>query len=127
LPQAALANPAGPLAVLGHLDLAWTYGFSAAAKLGESRKSRLLAPLEKLVCGSRAGVALGRLMSEHGEANDDLMREYQLEKAATLEGRPSPVSPTEQAHRWRLRNDLRGYVLLGDPAGRLPLRRLDDV
>jgi hypothetical protein len=27
LPQAVLANPAGPLAFMGHIDLAWTYGF----------------------------------------------------------------------------------------------------
>jgi hypothetical protein len=27
LPQAVLANPNGPLAFMGHLDLAWTYGY----------------------------------------------------------------------------------------------------
>ncbi len=123
LPQAALANPRGPLAVIGHLDLAWTYGFSGTKKLSESRKSRILSPLEKLVQGHRAGVALGKLMLEYAEANDDLMREYQLEKDARTGGRQSSVSPAEQAHRWMLRNDLRGYVLLGDPAARLPLRQ----
>lgn len=123
LPQAALANPAGPLAVIGHLDLAWTYGFSGTKKLTESRKSRILAPLEKLVTGHRAGVALGLLMREYAEINDDLMREYQLEKEVLASKRPSPVDPAEQAHRWMLRNDLRGYVLLGDPAARLPLQQ----
>lgn len=121
LPQAALANPQGPLAVIGHLDLAWTYGFSGTRDLTESRKSRILSPLEKLVEGSRAGVALGKLMTEYAEINDDLMREYQLEKDAGLDHRASDVDPTAQAHRWMLRNDLRGYVLLGDPAARLPL------
>ena len=48
LPQAALASPRGPLAVIGHLDLAWTYGFSGTKRLTESRKSRILLPLEKL-------------------------------------------------------------------------------
>lgn len=123
LPQAALASPRGPLAVIGHLDLAWTYGFSGTRKLAESRKSRILTPLEKLVQGHRAGVALGRLMAEYAEVNDDLMREYQIEQTARVQKRPSPLDPVEQAHRWMLRNDLRGYVLLGDPAARLPLRQ----
>lgn len=123
LPQAALASPRGPLAVIGHLDLAWTYGFSGTKRLTESRKSRILLPLEKLVQGHRAGVALGRLMTEYAEVNDDLMREYQLEQAARVQNQQVPLDRVEQAHRWMLRNDLRGYVLLGDPAVRLPLRQ----
>lgn len=123
LPQAALASPRGPLAVIGHLDLAWTYGFSGIKRPSESRKSRILAPLEKVVRGHRAGVALGRLMMEYGEINSALMNEYQDEKDARIKKRHIPLEPAEQAHRWMLRNDLRGYVLLGDPAVRLPLRQ----
>lgn len=123
LPQAALASKSGPLAVISHLDLAWTYGFSGGLGQSESRASRLLGPIEKIVQGSRAGVALGRLMQEYGEINDDLMREYQLDRDARADGRPSPVDPVEMAHTWMLRNDLRGYILLGDPAVRLPLSR----
>lgn len=123
LPQAALANPRGPLAVIAHLDLAWTYSFSGARSPSETRRSRILTPLWSLVAGSRAGVALGKLMHEYAEVNDDLMREYQLEKDALADRRPSPVKPADQARRWMLRNDLRGYVLLGDPAARLPLRQ----
>lgn len=123
LPQAALASPRGPLAVIGHMDLAWTYAFSGARKLTTSRASRLLQPVERLVQGSRAGVALGRLMQEYGEVNDDLMREYQLDRDARAANRPSPIDAVEMAHMWMLRNDLRGYVLLGDPAARLPLSR----
>lgn len=121
LPQAALANPQGPLAVIGHLDLAWTSSFSGVDDPTESRTSRLLAPLEKLVSGSRAGVALGALMLEYGKVNDELMCDHQLEEDALNDGRPSPVDPAGRAYRWMLRNDLRGYVLLGDPAVRLPL------
>ena len=30
LPQAALSNPEGPLGVLAHMDLAWTYAFTSS-------------------------------------------------------------------------------------------------
>jgi hypothetical protein len=124
LPQAALANPAGPLAVIGHVDLAWTYGFSGTKSLSESKKSRIYRPLEVLVRGSRAGIALEALMEFYRGANDELSQSYQLEADARVEGRADPTDRADRAHLWMLRNDLRGYVLLGDPAVRLPLQQL---
>jgi hypothetical protein len=121
LPQAALANPRGPLAVIGHSDLAWTYGFTAGGS-SRSRASRIAGALEVMANGSRAGVALDALMRAYREVNDGLMAEYQERQDARLEGRPDPVDPVEHATRWMERNDLRGYVLLGDPAARLSLR-----
>ncbi|APR88385.1 hypothetical protein A7982_13734 [Minicystis rosea] len=124
LPQAALANAAGPLAVIGHVDLAWTYGFSGTRDLSESKKSRIYRSLEVLVRGSRAGIALEALMEMYRGANDDLSQSYQAEADARTQGRPDPTDRAARAHLWMLRNDLRGYVLLGDPAARLPLRQL---
>jgi hypothetical protein len=123
MPQAALANPEGPLSVVGHMDLAWTYGFSSAKKLSESRKSRILSALQVMIRGGRAGVALEALMRFYRETNDALMATYQLQADARHNGRPDPTDPVERGHLWMLRNDLRGYVLLGDPAARLPLRQ----
>ncbi|AUX45946.1 uncharacterized protein SOCE26_074480 [Sorangium cellulosum] len=76
-----------------------------------------------MVRGSRAGVALGTLLQSYGEANDALMASYQLAASARVEGRPDPTDRIDRAHLWMLRNDLRGYVLLGDPAARLPLQQ----
>lgn len=123
LPQAALANPEGPLAVIGHIDLAWTYSFSSAKNPSESRKSRILSTLQVMSRGSRVGVALGTLAQAYGEENDALMQLHQLATDARTNGRPDPTNRADWAHRWMLRNDLRGYVLLGDPAVRLPLRQ----
>ncbi|WP_437631113.1 hypothetical protein [Sorangium sp. So ce854] len=123
MPQAALASPEGPLGVIGHMDLAWTYSFASASNPAESRKSRILSALRAMARGSRAGVALGTLLRSYGEANDALMATYQIEASARAEGRPDPTDRVDRAHLWMLRNDLRGYVLLGDPAARLPLRQ----
>src|SRR5262245_54561146 len=40
LPQAALASPSGPLAVIGHLDLAWSYGFVDLDKMSRGERHR---------------------------------------------------------------------------------------
>jgi hypothetical protein len=121
LPQAALANPEGPLAVVGHLDLAWTYSFTSAQNRSESRKSRIFSALEVLVRGSRAGIALNKLLETYRETNDRLLQIHQRAKDARAGGKPDPTDRVEWGHLWMQRNDLRGYVLLGDPAVRLPL------
>jgi hypothetical protein len=122
LPQAALANPEGPLAVIGHSDLAWIFGFAEVNRVSQSRASRIVSALEELASGSRAGVALNALMRFYQDVNDSLMADYQLRQDALIEGRSDPVDPERHGYRWMLRNDLRGYILLGDPAARLSLR-----
>ncbi|MFP2929864.1 hypothetical protein ACLESO_32660 [Pyxidicoccus sp. 3LG] len=121
LPQALLANPQGPLAVIGHSDLAWTLGFTDAADLGQSRADRILSALEVLANGSRVGVALDALMRFYRDVNDALMTEHQTREDARTDGVPDPIDPVRFGLRWMLRNDLRGYLLLGDPAARLSL------
>ncbi|WP_225408450.1 hypothetical protein [Stigmatella hybrida] len=123
LPQALLANPLGPLAFLGHSDLAWNFGFASPDNLTESRASRILSALEALAKGSRVGVALDALMRSFRDVNDGLMSAYQDRQEALEEGRPDPTDPKRLGYLWMLRNDLRGYLLLGDPAVRLQLRR----
>lgn len=124
LPQALLANEQGPLAVIGHCDLAWQLAFLSADSPWSSRASRILSALEVVANGSRVGVALHALMREYRAVNDRLMAGYQAQAEAMLYGTPDPMDPVKQGHLWMLRNDLRGYVLLGDPAARLAVRRM---
>lgn len=123
LPQAALANPQGPLAVMGHVDLAWTYSFQDMGRAARDRPSRFLGLLSSLVEGSRAGVGLSALLRSFNVANTELTTLYDQEEFARRAGRDSSVDPVELAHLWMLRHDLAGYILLGDPAVRLPLAR----
>lgn len=119
LPQALLANPRGPLGIIGHSDLAWTLGFLDTEDMTRSRASRFLSALQVLSQGSRAGVALEALMSAYRDVNDTLLEGYRARQDAQLYGVPDPVDPKRQGYQWMLRNDLRGYLLLGDPAARL--------
>ncbi len=118
LPQAALANPQGPLAVIGHIDLAWTFGFTDPVHQ-DSRASRVYSTLRTLLAGGRAGVALDALMRTYRDTNDDLMSRYHRQRDAAARQQPDPENPRQLGRLWLQRNDLRGYILLGDPAVRL--------
>ncbi|MEZ4428263.1 MAG: hypothetical protein R3A51_11310 [Nannocystaceae bacterium] len=51
------------------------------------------------------------------------MTGYHLQRDARARGQPDPVDPSRLGRLWMTRNDLRGYVLLGDPAARARPRR----
>ena len=121
LPKAVLANPHGPLAVIGHMDLAWSYSFQEQGTVAKSRPSRFQGLLHSLVAGRRAGVGLDALWRFFRDANNELTTLYEQQEEAQRRGRPNPVDLTQRAHLWMLRQDLAGYVLLGDPAVRLPV------
>lgn len=123
LPQAALANPEGPLAFIGHSDLAWTYGFTDLDDPYQEQSARFAGVLESAARGSRTGVAFDLLMEDYRNVNDGLRADAQARQDAWVFGQPDPVDPKKHGARWLLGNDLRGYVLLGDPAVRLRVQR----
>jgi hypothetical protein len=118
LPRAALANPDGPLAVMGHVDLAWSHSFSDR---GRGTPSRFIELLKELARGSRAGVALHTLMQVLNETSSELASLYNQEEQQRAHGLPCAIDPVERARLWMLRQDLANYILLGDPAVRLPV------
>ncbi|WNG15169.1 hypothetical protein [Cystobacter fuscus] len=121
MPKAVLANPQGPLAVMGHMDLAWSYSFQDLGTTARNRPSRFQGLLRSLVSGRRAGVGLSALSRFFTDANTELTSLYELQEEAQLSGRTNPVNRIQRAHLWMLRQDLAGYVLLGDPAVQLPV------
>jgi hypothetical protein len=119
LPQAVLANPDGPLGFIGHIDLAWTYGFQDLDDRVVSRPGRLMATVRGLLRGDRAGVSLRELARGVGMANTEITCLQDQDLAPT--GALPPAEQARRAHLWMLRQDLSAYVLLGDPAARLAL------
>lgn len=117
LPRRALANPEGPLAIIGHIDLAWSYGFTHD---GQSRFDRLFSTLDMLLQEHVAGLAIEQLVRNCVIASDQLTELY-LQRAEHQRGRAPPVAPRLLASTWMLRQDLRGFVMLGDPAARIRL------
>jgi hypothetical protein len=130
LGKAALANPSGPLAVLGHIDLAWSYSYEEL-RVGGSDDSRRVSGsnralnffqlMTKMVAGARAGAASLALKLRLGAIGAELNAHYdRCKRAGAVEGADA-TELLALGNLWMLHQDLLGFSLLGDPAVRLPL------
>jgi hypothetical protein len=115
LPQALLAR--GALAVIAHVDRAFSYGFEDV--MGTPQEQLLRTPLELLMKGQRAGMAVDPLNLQWST----LAAQLGLALGGNLPGQPQPQSPLV-ANLYIARDDARNYVVLGDPAARL---RIEDM
>ena len=120
LPQAVLANPDGPLAFMGHIDLAWTYSFQELDSGATNRPARYMAITRSILKRDRVGVSMRELLRFFDQTNVELTSLQDQEARERSAGRPVQVDAARQGHLWMLRQDLAAYVLLGDPAARLP-------
>jgi len=119
LPQAALAGRDGPLAFMGHVDLAWTYGFQDLDDGAHARPARYMGITRSLLKRDRAGVALRELIRFFDQTNVELTALLDQQAATRAAGAPANHDAVRLAHLWMLRQDLAAYILLGDPAVRL--------
>ncbi|MEZ4453156.1 MAG: hypothetical protein R3B09_27085 [Nannocystaceae bacterium] len=120
LPQAALASPNGPLAFVGHLDLAWTYSFMEIDQgKQKGRPAKYYNVLKRLVKGDRVGVALQEIERFFNDKNQELTELYDHAAEARQRGVADTEDRARLGHLWMVRQDLSGYILLGDPAVRL--------
>lgn len=134
LGKAVLANPSGPLAVLSHIDLAWSYSYEelrvggdhdSRRVSGSNRSLNFFQLISKLVAGSRAGAASLALKLRLGAVSAELNAHYdRCKQAGAVEG-ASPDERLALGNLWMLHQDLLGFALLGDPAVRLPLASPD--
>ncbi len=120
VPKAALAHPDGPLGFIGHVDLAWAYSFFDLSDRPQRRPGRLMGVVQSLLRRDRAGVAMRALSRFFEETNTELTALFDAHQRAG--GRPLDArARAQRGHLWMLRQDLAGYILLGDPAAHLPL------
>jgi hypothetical protein len=138
LPASLLANPDGPLAVIGHLDPGFETSISNQGGAGGERSGKLIATLVELLGGGRAGVAMGPIVRMADSFRIMIMKSTEavrkelglpvgappLELGQKLLGTESTPAAREMGSKLVDRaltlNDFRNFVILGDPAVRLP-------
>jgi hypothetical protein len=117
LPKRLLSHPhGGALAVVGHVERAWTYSFNW--RDAGSQTTSFESTLYGIMAGKTVGLALERMNLRYAEISTMLNRTIE-----DAEIKPKSVSPYDIAGQWTAQNDARGYALLGDPAVRLPVAK----
>jgi hypothetical protein len=114
LPKSLLSH--GALAVIGHVERAW--GFSIVSPGSVDQTGVFESALLQLFRQDPVGWVTENLNMRYADLATQM--------TATLEYERDSVNPYDLAQMWTEQNDARSYVVIGDPAARLPIAMPDE-
>jgi Peptidase family C25 len=111
LPQAMLAHPkGGALAVLSHIDRAWSYSFTTDQHRPQCDGIR------DVLTGILMGLPIGHATDQFNVRWSAISAELADALRDMKEGK---IPGIDLARKWLMRDDARNYSIIGDPAVRL--------
>ncbi len=122
LPMQLLSNPHGPIAYVGHLDLAWLHGFDdpESPHILERWHARI-EPFKKavdmLLAAQPVGLAMADMTKKYDIGNAVLTSTYERLRKGKI--KQTPEFYNRLASMFITRNYAQNYMILGDPAARL--------
>lgn len=121
LPEHLLGRPGGALAVIGHVERAWLCSFYSE-QVGRQAEA-FDSTIRSLLDGWRVGAAMEWLNSLHAELASDLVIALEERKYRRPRCEEETTSDDEAlASAWTANNDVRGHIVIGDPAVRLAVQ-----
>jgi hypothetical protein len=126
IPKKLLANPRGPLAFIGHVDVAWLHGFADpetpySIDRWNSRMEPFVYAVRTLLHVDPSGLAMTNMNKRYDILNAMLTDTMDRHQRGKLE-----VNTTFQswlADTFITRSDAQNYMIFGDPAVRLRIPR----
>ncbi|HNT73908.1 MAG TPA: hypothetical protein PKH77_02695 [Anaerolineae bacterium] len=110
----------GALAVIGHVERAWGYSF--VTPNGNPDQQAFVTALRKLLNGDPVGLATDPSFNmRYADMSSNLSTVME-----ELHWDPNHIAAPELAQLWTANNDARSYVIIGDPAVRIPFAKGKD-
>jgi hypothetical protein len=117
LPRKMLGHPKGSaLGVVGHVERAWGYSFLA---IGAGKERSEIGTFESTITRILDGKPLGLATEYFNQRYAELASDVSVQLEEIDNG--AKYDPALVAALWTSNNDARSYVILGDPAVRLPV------
>ncbi|MDZ4820667.1 MAG: DNA/RNA non-specific endonuclease [Planctomycetota bacterium] len=119
LPRRLLSHPSGgALAVIGHVERAW--GCSIVWQDAGAQIQGFEDAMNALMDGVPVGYALESINQRYADISSSLSQKLLAIRSGTL-----PDDELAIANEWTASTDARSYVIIGDPAVRLPVAAVD--
>lgn len=121
LPQEVLGHSRAALAIIGHVDRAWGSTFLWPGMNDQPQLAAYKAAMIELMAGKPVGLAMEYFNERYGELAARIAEQVNRIRGAV------PYDPRSFVGDWTAYSDARNFIILGDPAVRLPLAQAGAV